>query len=114
VPNFHVHLPVAPLVEALERRGKEVGQTPRSDGGSYPPGVRTLFAGGPEYRNMFRAKLAGTVTIDFAEHLCFDILGVHPSEVFGEAWWEAETEEADRLDLRDHRPPDPRLRRQPK
>lgn len=34
-----------------------------------------------------KAKLEGSLTVWQADELCIRLLGRHPSEVYGEAWW---------------------------
>lgn len=65
-----VWLPSAPLVERVEARGgfAACGNSPRR-------------------RSYNRAKASGEVSASVADALSFELLGLHPCEVWGESWY---------------------------
>lgn len=75
----HVRLPAAPLMKHL-RACDELNES----GG----GVRTAASRSTRYRRaLVRAQETGEVSARLADELCVKVLGMHPCEVYGEAWW---------------------------
>ncbi|MGN6244534.1 MAG: hypothetical protein ACTHQ3_12815 [Motilibacteraceae bacterium] len=67
------HVPAAPLLEAVERRGGPAA------------------AGIPQHsaleRAYYRARRAGEVTVKTADRFAVELLREHPAIVWGDAWW---------------------------
>jgi hypothetical protein len=68
-----VYLPAAPLLEALRRRG-----------------VSFSGAGETVGKALHRAQSSGLVSARYADELACRLLGQHPVEVWGPAWWEVD------------------------
>lgn len=76
-------LPVEPLAHAIELGGgmANLGLRRNPDGESDPMLERL-------YRAWTRARTQGWVSIWMADELCVHLLGVHPSFLYGDGWWE--------------------------
>lgn len=82
-------LPVAPLVRAVTARGGMTALLPETYG--------TALLSHREVRafrrNYMRRVRVGTVTVEWADRFCLDVLGELPELVFGEHWWATVSEE---------------------
>ena len=75
----HVRLPAAPLMKLLRACDDLVNGS---------GGVRTAAACSPRYRRVIeRAAERGYMSARLADEVCVKVLGLHPCEVFGDAWW---------------------------
>lgn len=63
---------LSPLQQILEERGVVLFQMP-----------------GWAARSIYRARLTGTITCRAADRLCCEVLGEHPSSIWGPTWWDA-------------------------
>ena len=87
VPFAHVYrLPIEPLEHVLTLHGglAELGLR-RSDG---PPDTDHGRFVERVTRSWQRARTQGWVSIWVADELCVHLLRVHPSFVYGDAWWD--------------------------
>lgn len=64
-----VRIPVAPLVEAVRTRGTTIGRNH------------------PVSRAYWRATARGSITVDSADEVAVNLLGVHPASVWPD-WFE--------------------------
>ncbi len=75
-------LPAAPLLKLISTRGGIAELSTRR--GDQVHGTNRRRA----EKSYARILDAGCVTLDAADRMCVELLGMHPAEVYGEQWWE--------------------------
>ena len=70
---YHVKLPARPLLKAVRDRGITIAREDAT-----------------WRRALEKAAVAGEVSAVVADELCVRLLGLHPFEVYGDAWWMAD------------------------
>lgn len=90
-------LPFAPIMEfkpAIEYKLKSVycADGVIRDRVIHSGGIADVNLGSPSRsrlaRAWYRAQKEGRITVGMADEICIGVLGRHPTEVFGEAWFE--------------------------